>query len=259
MKTINSIGIKSLGFSAAALLLNVLAISPAMATSITFAQYTVSAGGNDFTISQSGTTTTVTDANKPVNFDFTVATTLGPAYTGVSGYLNLSATSTSKGSCGVACASGDSFGQFGYSGSFTITTGTNDTGNNLLSGTFSVTGSPSTTGAQFTSTIGGTGGDFAASATAGNLLQLVMTSAYLNLTGDTQETSTFALSSVVPIFATGTVTSGQAYPAGSYNATSAGTFSTDAPGVTPEPATLSLMGGALIGLALLRRKKLSGK
>ena len=64
-------------------------------------------------------------------------------------------------------------------------------GKNLLFGTFSVTGSPLTTGAQFSSSIGGGSGSFTSSATAGNLNQLILTSAFVNFTGQTLEVASF--------------------------------------------------------------------
>ena len=240
------------------LLTAVLAVSPAMASPITFANYSISVGGDSWTVTTVGTTTTITDT-KAVTFEFTVANSLGAAFTAIPATLVLSTSSSQLGTCSSSgCASG-SFTQYGYAGTFSFT----DTANsqNLLSGTFATTaGSLSTTGAQLGATIGGSGGTLQASATPSDLTQLVMTSAYLNLTGDTQETATFSLSSASPPFSLQGISGNTAYPAvGTVTASSSGTFSSDSPALTPEPATLSLMGGALIGLAMLRRKKLSSK
>jgi hypothetical protein len=64
-------------------------------------------------------------------------------------HLDHGTITTTVGSCGP----GDSFVQPGYSGtlSFIDTPVGPDDGDNLLSGSFAVTGSPSTTGAQFSS------------------------------------------------------------------------------------------------------------
>src|SRR6185437_15521100 len=110
------------------------------------------------------------------------------------------------GNCGnptTPCGPGDSLVQPGYAGTFSFidSSAGSHFGTNLLSGTFAVTGSPATTGAQFSSSVGSTGGSFNASATAGNLNQLVMTSAYLNFIGQTEENASWSLSSLIPNFA----------------------------------------------------------
>jgi hypothetical protein len=203
----------------------IIGVSPSIAVGpVTFAQYTQSNGAaQDWMISNSGITTTVTESGA-VNFTFSGVPGLpfsGPQ----AATFTLSATSTSIGQCGVNCGAGDSLTQAGYAGMFQFT----DTalGTDLLSGVFAVTGSPSTTGAQFSSHMGSSGASFDASATAGNLSQLVMSSAYLVLLGQTQEDASFSLSSLIPDFTVGTVTSGQAYPSGTFNAAGTGTFSSN--------------------------------
>ncbi len=170
----------------------------------------------------------------------------------------LSATSTQIGGCTVSCGAGDSFTQFGYAGTFSFIDAGRAPGANLLSGTFAVTGSPSTTGAQFSSNIGSGSGSFTASATAGNLNQLVLTSAYLAFLNETDEVASFSLSSLIPNFAVGTVTNGQAYPAaGSFNAAGSGTFSSN-PGpvpAVPEPPTFALLAAGLLAFGVVRGGK----
>jgi hypothetical protein len=141
------------------------------AVPVTFAQYTQSNGvAEDWSISNSGITTTGTESDA-VNFTFSGVPGLpfsGPQ----AATFTLSATTTQIGDCGVNCGAG-SLTQAGYTGIFQFT----DTalGTDLLSGVFAVTGSPSTT-------------------TAGNLSQLVVSSAYLVLFGQTQENASFSLS-----------------------------------------------------------------
>lgn len=109
----------------------------------------------------------------------------------------------------------------------------------MLSGTFAVTGTAATTGAQFGSHIGSNGASFDASATAGNLDQLIFTSQYLAFIGETDEDASWSLSSLIPNFAVGTVTNDQAYPAaGVLNASGTGTFSSN-PVPAPQPTTLA--------------------
>ncbi len=230
-----------------------VSVGPALANPVTFAQFLQQNGATQaWSISTSGTTTTVS-ASAPVYFSFSGVSGLpfaGPE----AATFTLSATSTQIGSCGVNCGNGDSFDQFGYHGTFSFIDAGAAPGANLLSGTFAVTGTPSTTGAQFNSNIGSGSGGFDASAVVGNLNQLVFTSAYLAFVGETNEVASFSLSSLTPDFATGTVTNGQAYPAaGPFLAAGTGTFSSNPGPVSaiPEPSTFALLGGALLGLGLL--------
>ena len=242
----------------------VLTAGPAAASVVTFAQMTQANGAQQawsIATSTSGSTTTTTVSDSSAVF-LTFSGVNGLPFSGPEAAIfTLSATSTQIGSCGVNCGAGDSFSQFGYVGDFSITDNGSDKGADLLSGVFSVTGSPSTTGAQITSNIGSGNAGFVASATAGNLNQLVLTSAFLNFIGQTQETASFALSSVTPDFALGTVTNGQGFPATGpppFTASGVGTFSAN-PGPTnaaPEPAALFMLGGGLLGLGLIRRKSL---
>jgi hypothetical protein len=239
----------------AALTLVTLAVGPAMAAPLTFAQYFQSNGSQQqWTVSTAGGTTTVT-ATGPVLFQFSGVPV--PFAAPEISTFTLSATSSQEGNCGVSCGPGDSFVQPGYTGTFSFIDAGMFPGTDLLSGTFAVTGSPATTGAQFSSSIGGTGGSFNASSTAGNLNQLVFTSAYLNFVGQTQEDASWSLSSLIPNFAVGTTTLNQAFPAaGPFNASGTGTFSSNpGPVGTPEPATLVLIGGGLCLVALTMRRR----
>jgi hypothetical protein len=242
--------------------LAVMAVSPSMAQ-VTFAQYDqVNGATQEWSISTttSGEITTTVSSTGSVEFTFS-GIPGEPLAEPQTATFTLNATSTQLGNCGSTCGPGDSYVQPGYSGTFSFidTTLGPDDGDNLLSGTFAVTGSPSTTGAQFSSSIGGGSGSFTASATAGNLNQLVLTSAFINFTGSTLEVASFSLSSLVPNFALQTPLTGgnQGFPTASFNASGSGTFSAAAPAlVTPEPATVFLIGGGLLGLDMVRRRKL---
>jgi hypothetical protein len=244
----------TLGCLAATVALATLAAGPALASDVTFAQYFQTTGAEQWAISTSGTTTTAT-ADGSVFFLFQNVSGLpfaGPELA----TFSLTATSTTLGNCATTCGNADGFTQTGYSGSFSFIDAGSDPGADLLSGVFQVVG----TGAQFSSVIGTTGGSFDASASASDLNQLVMTSAFLNLTGQTEEDASWSLSSLIPSFAITVADPGQGYPAtGPFNAAGAGTFSSN-PGPTvgaPEPATFALIGSAFIALGMLRRKKLS--
>lgn len=244
---------------AASLAVGLASISTAHATSVTFAQVIQQDGAaQQWAITTSGTTTTIT-ASGAVLFSFSGVAGLpfaGPE----SATFNFSATSNSLGNCGVNCGAGDSFVQAGYVGTFSYTdTGANP-GTNLLSGTFAVTGSPSTTGAQFGSHIGSSGGSFDASATLGNLNQLTFASSYVNFIGQTNENASFSLSSLSPNFAVGAIIATQAYPAsGSFNAAGSSTFSSNpGPQAAPEPASIALFGVGLLGLCVVMRARRPG-
>jgi hypothetical protein len=240
-----------------ATLAGLIVANPAIAVPITFVQYFQANGSTQqWSVSTSGTETSVA-ASGDVFLLF--SGTPGLPFSGPEAALfTLTATSDQPGSCGVNCGPGDSFVQPGYTGTFSFIDEAAAPGTNLLSGTFAVTMSPSTTGAQFSSSIGSTGGSFNASATAGNLDQLIFTSDYvLFLPSITNANASFSLSSVIPIFSTGTVTGSQAYPSSSiFDASGSGTFSVNtASGSIPEPTSLALLSLSLIGVGLAHRHK----
>lgn len=258
--------------------LAIIGASPAMAQ-VTFAQYTqVNGALQEWTTSTTTSGSITTTVSSSGSVEFTLSEVPGePLAQPQTAAFTLNATSTQLGNCGKTCGPGDSYVQPGYSGTFSFidTTVGPDFNDNLLSGTFAVTGSPSTTGAQFSSSIGGGSGSFNSSATAGNLNQLVLTSAFINFTGQTKEVASFSLSSLIPNFALQSPLVGgdQGYPGGTlnttlttacptagscgvFNASGSGTFSSDAAVLTPEPDTLALIGGGLLALGLIRRRKL---
>ncbi len=243
-------------------MLAALAASPALAAPVTFAQYYETGGGQDWAITTvfnavtDITTTTITAQSNAAYFLFTGVSGL-PVKGAELANFNLTATSSQIGNCGVKCGPGSSFSQAGFVGTFSFIDASLHPGANLLSGIFAVTAAPGTTGAQFSSSVGGSGASFNGSATPGNLQQLILTSDYIDFIGETQANASFALSSLIPPFATGPVTQDGnnflAFPAlGTFEAAAVGTFSSD-PGPQPadEPPAFALFGTGLAGLGLL--------
>jgi hypothetical protein len=253
--------LSSLGALAATFALAMAAVSPVTAGPVTtFAQYTENpVSAQQWTISTSAGTTTVSATGAV----FFTMTGLAP---NIDALFTLNATSTQLGNCGVICGTGDSYAQPGYSGTFSIIdtdSGPLD-GDNLLSGTFAIaSGLASTTGAQLSSNIGSSGASFKASDTSGNLTQITFTSAVMSFATAVTEDASWTASSLIPSFAVGSVTAGQAFPSGTFNASGVGTFSDQTSistqSAVPEPATLCLFGGGLLALGLARRKKFSGR
>ncbi len=240
-----------------------LVSAPAFATTTTFAQYVQQNGAaqnwNIVTVTSNDTTTTTVSSSAQTYLSFSGVGALpfsGPELS----TLTINASSTQLGNCGASCGTGDNFNQQGYSGSFSFIDNGSDPGANLLSGTFSVNGNAALSGAQFSSNVGSGSASFKASATAEDLQQLVFTSDFIIFPNSTNETASFSLSSLIPNFATGTVsTSDTAYIAdGTLNAAASGTFSSNpAPvaEVVPEPASMALLGGGMLAVGLARKRR----
>jgi hypothetical protein len=236
-----------LGSLAAALALASFGTGSASASTITFAQYFQFGGPvNQWTISTVGTTSTITGASPagdPELFAFMVPTALGAPVQTQFATFSFSATSSTVGNCATNCSAGDPFTQSGYTGSFSFTeVGGPDPGANLLTGNFTNIGTLS-------ADIGGTGATFLASDPS----QITMTSAYLAITAP--DDASFSLSGLNPAFFITPSGTDQGYPDAPIIGAGDGTFS-DTSGV-PEPATFAMIGGGLLGLGLLSRKKLA--
>lgn len=249
-------------YAVLALTLLVLLAATSATAGTTFAQTTQTSNATQFTILQNSTGTVTITGTGQDNFTYLVGGTPFGGAPVLANFL-LTATTAQTGACGSSptCATGDNFAEQGFTGTFSyIAAGGLYNGDVLLSGTFNVNATPTNSGGKLSDIINGNGGAYAATATPTNLNGIQMASFFLNFAGETNETGGWQFSGLTPVFAVDPTTTFITLPTNgtSFTAAAAATFSGDqVPSVIPEPATLSLIGGTLLGLGLLRRKRVS--
>jgi hypothetical protein len=231
----------------------------AFAIPTTFAQTTQFTSSPQLTIMNNGVTTLVTGSGQDF-FTFLVGGT--PFGNPVLANFTLNASSTSNGSCGTAgCPNGDSFTQQGFTGSFQYIVAAGPfLGMNLLSGTFNTSATPANSGGTVSQSVGGTGGSYLASQTGSNPTAVVFSSDFLNFAGVSLETGAWGLSALSPNFAVNGTGTGAALGT-TFSGAQVATFSSEPPptagNAAPEPATMVLMGAALVGLGMIGKKRLA--
>lgn len=211
---------------------------PALALADVIAEITMS--GNDFVIADTGTGNLTTITNAPVSFKFENVPSSPINNVLLGATLNLTG-STSDSVTGTV----NSLTQLGYGGTFVITNGTYGI---LLSGVFGPTG---------TLTGGGSSLVFSDSDVNGGPYgpggEVVLSSQYLLFDNTSQES--FSLSLGMHSNITFDTVGSNTYITNDI-AGGTGTFdSTPPPEGTPEPASMFLSGGALLGLGMLLRKR----
>jgi hypothetical protein len=228
----------------------ILLLGQAQATQI--ASFGEANGTQDFTLSLNGGTNNTFTADSQI-FVILSNAVGAPNATPITATLTITGdTSTSSGSI-----NGSSFlSQSGYqAGSFTIVgTGAYAGLGTILSGTFGGNGALNS---GISGSADGSSATFASSDGPGNYSEIVFTSAYWSFLGSNNiEDLSFGLSDLTnPLALTGGFTPGSTGLLDAFTAAGSGTFAAQLNGV-PEPGTLALFGGALVGLGLLGRKRI---
>ena len=237
-----------------------ISMGTASAIPVNFAVATPTSSTPQFSILNNPAGTVTVTASGQDFFTYLVGGTpfVGP----VLANFTFTATSTSAGTCGsIGCPNGDTLSEQGFTGSFQYTVASGPfIGSILLAGTFNTNATPANSGGNLLASINGTGGSFGGTQTGGNPTGVLMSSTFLSFAAVGNEAATFAFSAGAPNFSVNPTVTNISFPTTGqiFTFNHSDTFSSEpAPTGAPEPATMALLGSALIGIGMVGRKRFS--
>jgi hypothetical protein len=221
-----------------------LALAGVFCTSVpaaTFLQILEQTNDTPWVFTNTGTGVSLAVINESVDYKFFIPNALGTGFR--TGIYNITATTSTTGTCTGSCNPGDAINENGWSGSGSLY----DSATNAI--VFTFTFGPTGAG-TFQNQQASGGISDAASGLADP--EVHFTSSVLDFSISTNRSFAFAFSGGVPGFQLGA-----GNHLASSNADAVSTFSADPLPGSPEPTSIVLLGSALVGIGLIGRKKLA--